>query len=138
MDVTIINNASDVPFSFIVRDLIAGNIGQSENKQAVFKKMNGAIAITLRDIEAAVTLVFRRGELTIEDGIIPKPAIVIKTAADLITDLNLLHIRWGIPYYFDAAGRRVLAHLLRRRLTIKGMLRHPVLLTRMAIIMSVT
>jgi len=137
MDLNIFNNAQDVPFSFIVEELIAGNIEKSPAKYAVYKKMKGIAAIDLPDIEAAVTLIFEQGKLTIEAGIVHNPAIIINTSADLVTDLNLLNIRWGLPYYFDEAGRRVLAHIFTGRLKIKGMFLHTVLLTRLTIIMSV-
>ena len=99
--------------------------------------MEGVVAIDLPDIEAAVTLIFGQGKLTIKPGIVHSPAIIIKTSSDLVTDLNLLNIRWGLPYYFDEAGRRVLGHILKGSLKIKGMFSHPVLLTRLTIIMSV-
>ncbi len=137
MDLTITNHAEEVPFSSIVQELIVGNVGQSALKQAAYEKLKGVVAIDLPDIEAAVTLIFQRGKLTIEAGITRNPAIVIKTSSDTVMDLNLLKIRFGIPYYFDSAGRRVLGHLLKGRLKIKGLFRHPVLLTRFTIIMSV-
>jgi hypothetical protein len=137
VNLNIINQAEEVPFSSIVQELIAGNVGQSAAKLAAYEKMNGVVAIDLPDIEAAVTLVFQRGKLTIEAGITRNPAIVIKTSSDTVMDLNLLKIRLGMPYYFDAAGRRVLSHLIKGRLKIKGLFRHPVLLTRFTTIMSV-
>lgn len=137
MDFNIINHAEDVPFSSIVQELIVGNVGQSAAKQAAYEKMNGVVAIDLPDIEAAITLIFQRGKLTIEPGITRSPAIVIKTSSDVVMDLNLLNIRLGLPYYFDAAGRRVLSHLIKGRLKIKGLFCHPVLLTRLTKVMSV-
>jgi len=137
VDLNIINHAEEVPFSAIVQELITGNVAQSAAKLATYKKMNGVVAIDLPDIEAAITLIFQRGKLTIEAGITQNSAIVIKTSSDTIMDLNLLNIRLGMPYYFDAAGRRVLSHIFKGRLKIKGMFSHPVLLTRLTIIMSV-
>jgi hypothetical protein len=137
MDLNITNNAQDVPFSFIVAELLAGNIEKSEVKKETYKKMNGIVAIDLPDIEAAITLIFRQGKLTIEAGIVHDPSIIIKTSSDLVTDLNMLNIRFGLPYYFDAAGRQVIGHILKGRLKIKGMLLHLFLLTRLTIIMSV-
>jgi hypothetical protein len=137
MDLNITNSAQDVPFSLIVAELLAGNIEKSEANQETYKKMKGIVAIDLPDIEAAVTLIFRQGKLTIEAGIVQNPAIIIKTSSDLVTDLNLLNIRFGLPYYFDAAGLNVIGHILKGRLKIKGMLLHLFLLTRLTIIMSV-
>jgi hypothetical protein len=137
MDLNILNNAQDVPFSYILQELIAGNIEKSEAKQKIYKKMKGVVAIDLSDIETAVTLIFGQGKLAIEPGIVHNPAIIIQTSSDLVTDLNLLNIRWGLPYYFDEAGRRVLGHIFTGRLKIKGMFSHTTLLTRLTIIMSV-
>jgi len=137
MEFKIVNNAQEIPFSFIVQDLLFGNINRSPAKLAVFNKTQGVTAINLPDIEAAITLIFQRGSLTIEPGIVHNPAIIIKTSYELVMDLNMLNIRWGLPYYFDAAGRRVLGHLLSGRLKIKGMFTHPVLLNSFTILMSV-
>jgi len=137
MDLNITNKAQDLPFSFILEELITGNIAKSPAKQNIYKKMKGVIAIDLPDIEAAVTLIFGQGKLTIEAGINDNPEIIIRTSYDLVMDLNMLNIRWGLPYYFDEAGRRVLGHILSGRLKIKGMFSHTVLLTRLTIIMSV-
>ncbi|HOW56554.1 MAG TPA: hypothetical protein PKZ12_01025 [Smithellaceae bacterium] len=137
MDYSIVNNAQDLPFSFIVQDIIAGNLERSAAKLAVFKKMEGIAAIDLPDIAAAVTLIFQRGKLTLETGIVSNPAIIIKTSSDIVTDLNLLKICCGLPCYFNASGRRVLRHLLAGNLRIKGLFTHPVLLNRFTEIMSV-
>jgi hypothetical protein len=137
MNLNIINNAADVPFSNIVQELIAGNVEKSEAKQAIYKKMKGVVAIDLPDIEAAVTLIFAQGSMTIEPGITKNTAIIIKTSVDFVTDLNVINIRWGLPYYFDEAGRKVLGLIFSGKIKIKGLLTHPVLLTRLTIIMSV-
>ena len=137
MDLNITNKAQDLPFSFILEELIAGNIAKSPAKQNIYKKMKGVVAIDLPDIEAAVTLIFGQGKLTIETGIKGNPEIIIRTTYDLVMDLNMINIRWGLPYYFDEAGRRVLGHILSGRLKIKGMFFHTILLTRLTIIMSV-
>ena len=137
MDLNITNKAQDLPFSSIIEELIAGNVAKSPAKQNIYKKMKGVVAIDLPDIEAAVTLIFGQGKLTIEAGIKGNPEIIIKTSYDLVMDLNMINIRWGLPYYFDEAGRRVLGHILSGRLKIKGMFSHTVLLTRLTIIMSV-
>ena len=135
MDLNITNKAQDLPFSSIIEELIAGNVAKTPAKQNIYKKMKGVVAIDLPDIEAAVTLIFGQGKLAIEAGIKGNPEIIINTSYDLVMDLNMINIRWGLPYYFDEAGRRVLGHILSGRLKIKGMFFNTVLLTRLTIIM---
>ena len=131
------NRAEGLPFAGILADLLAGNLSQRPEKRAVFETMRGTVAIDLTDIEAAVTLVFAAGKLRIEEGIAGSPEIVIRTTSDRVMDLNALKIVGGLPWYFDEAGRKVVGHLLTGRLKIGGMFAHPVLLTRLTIIMSV-
>jgi hypothetical protein len=131
------NRAGEVPFAGILADLLATNLMQHPEKQAVFRRMRGVVTINLVDIETAVTLVFERGRLRIQSERSACPDLLIRTASGLVMDLNALAIVGGLPWYFDEAGRKVVAHLLTGRLKIAGMFSHPLLLTRLTIIMSV-
>lgn len=137
MELNITNNASDVPFSCIVQELLSRNIERSETKYATYKKMRGIAVIDLSDIETAISLHFNRGSLTIEPGVSPGAAIHIRTSSDQVVDLSVLNIRWGLPYYFNQAGRNVLGLIFSGKIRIKGLLTHPILLTRLTIVMSV-
>jgi hypothetical protein len=131
------NRAGEVPFAGILAELLTGNLAQNSGKQAVFRRMRGTVAIDLVDIETAVTLVFKGERLRIEAGINAGSDLIIRTASDRVMDLNALRIVGGLPWYFDEAGRKVVAHLLTGRLKIEGMFAHPALLTRLTNIMSV-
>jgi hypothetical protein len=137
MEVVIENRAEEVPFAGILADLLSMNLSHHPEKRAVFRKMWGAVAINLIDIDTAVTLVFEGERLRIEGGIVGCPKLFIRTASDLVTDLSALRIIGGLPWYFDAAGRKVVSHLLTGRLKIDGMFTHPLLLNRMTVLMSV-
>ena len=131
------NRAREVPFAGILADLLRENLAQHPEKRECFRKMRGEVVIDLVDIETAVTLVFTGEGLRIEAGEAKSPALIIRTASDLVMDLNALRIVGGLPWYFDEAGRKVLGHLFTGRLKIGGMFTHPVLLTRLTIVMSV-
>jgi hypothetical protein len=137
MDNLIENNASEIPFSFILSELIESNLKQKPEKMKTFKNLYGVVAIDLKDIEAAVTLFFQGGRLRIEQGIVGKPDLVIKTDSDKVVGLNSITIKFGLPYYFDEAGMTVLKQLVSGELKIEGMLAHPIKLTRLTKIMSV-
>jgi hypothetical protein len=131
------NHAEDVPFSFIISELLSSNIEQKPQKKDTFRSMYGIVAIDLKDIEAAVTLIFAGGKLRIAPGIVGKPDIIIKTDSDKVIGLNSISIKFGLPYYFDEAGLTVIKQLLTGDLKIKGMIAHPILLTKLTKIMSV-
>jgi hypothetical protein len=75
--------------------------------------------------------------VTIEKGIEEKPQIMITTDSEKVMGLNFISIKFGLPYYFDKAGRTVIRQLLSGQIKIKGMLVHPIILTRLTKIMSV-
>jgi len=131
------NRAGEIPFAGILADLLTANLEQHPQKREVFRKMRRGVAIDLVDIETVVTLIFTEGGLRIEAGVSENPVLIIRTASDRVMDLNALRIVGGLPWYFDEAGRKVVAHLLTGRLKIVGMFAHPVLLTRLTVIMSV-
>ena len=131
------NRAEEVPFSFIIADLLSGNLQQKPKKMATFNKMFGEVALNLPDIEAAVTLIFAGGRLRIEPGILGKPDLIINSSSENIISLNAINIKFGLPYYFDESGRNVLKQLLNGNLKIQGLFTHPILLTRFTKIMSV-
>jgi hypothetical protein len=131
------NRAEEVPFSYVISDLLIGNLQQKPKKMATFNNMFGVVSLNLPDIEAAVTLIFAGGKLRIEPGILGKPDIIITSSSENIISLNAISIKFGLPYYFDEAGRNVLKQLFRGDLKIKGMFTHPILLTRLTKIMSV-
>lgn len=137
MDNFIENNASEVPFSFILSELLESNLKQKPKKMKTFNKLYGAIAIDLKDIEAAITLFFQGGKLRIEQGIVGKPDLLIRTDSDKVIGLNSISIKFGLPYYFDEAGMTVLKQLLNGELKVEGMLAHPIMLTKLTKIMSV-
>lgn len=131
------NKADEIPFSYIISDLLSSNMEQKAEKMKTFQSMYGTVAIDLVDIETAITLVFAGGKLRIAPGVVGKPDIVIKTDSDKIIGLNAISIKFGLPYYFDEAGMTVIKQLLSGDIKIKGMMTHPVLLTKLTKIMSV-
>lgn len=136
-DIMVENRADEVPFSYIITDLLSSNLQQKPKKMKTFRNMWGVIGLNLPDIEAAITMIFAGGKLRIEPGIVGKPDLVINSSSEKIISLNAITIKFGLPYYFDEAGMNVLKQLASGELKIKGMFTHPILLTRLTKIMSV-
>jgi len=131
------NRAEEVPFSYVLSELLETNVKQNPHKKKTFKSRYGVVAIDLKDIEAAVTLVFSGGKARIEQGIVGKPDIVIRTDSDKVIGLNSISIKFGLPWYFDEAGVTVLKQIFSGEIKVQGMLVHPVILTKLTKIMSV-
>jgi hypothetical protein len=95
------------------------------------------VVIGARDIDITVPLAFKRGELTIYNGIVGKADLKIIADHDAILDLSLINICIGLPNYFDRMGRIILKNLLVGNLGIEGMLKHPLQLIQITKIFSV-
>ena len=133
----VVNNAADVPFSFILADLLKTNLEQKPNKLKTFNNLRSAIGIEVTDVGKSVSLVFTGDKVTIEEGIKEGAPVVVTAESEIIMSLNFINIKWGLPYYFDEAGRNVIKLLASGQLKIKGMLFHPFTLTRLTKVMSV-
>jgi hypothetical protein len=133
----VVNNAEEVPFSGILTDVLNTNLEQKPQKLKTFNNLRAVIGINVTDVGKAVSLVFTGEKVTIEEGIKEKPQVIITADSETIMGLNFVNIKWGLPYYFDEAGRNVIKLLLSGKLKIQGMLLHPVILTRLTKVMSV-
>jgi hypothetical protein len=131
------NQANEIPFSYIISELLETNLKQNPHKMRTFNNLYGIVAIDLKDIEATVTIHFSGGRATIKEGIVGTPDLIIRTDSDKVIGLNSLNIKFGLPYYLDEPGREVIKQLIKGELKVEGMLAHPFMLTRLTKIMSV-
>jgi hypothetical protein len=129
--------ARDGGLSEMLFNLLRQNLEQKPQKLSSFRALHSNVVIVARDIDITVTLAFKGGELTIYNGIVGKADIEIVADHDAILSLSLIHIRGGLPYYFDSAGRDIVKKLLLGNLKIKGMLRNLLQLTHLTKVFSV-
>ncbi|MBN2283148.1 MAG: hypothetical protein JXO48_04580 [Deltaproteobacteria bacterium] len=129
--------AEDVGLAVMLKDLLAQNLEQNPHKVKDFIKLSISVGIIISDADVELTLSFSKGTLTIHGGIAGDPGLVITAEADTIMDLSNLTIRWGMPYYFDDTGMRVLKCMLSGRLKVRGMLFHFPSLILISRVMSV-
>lgn len=97
------------------------------------------VEITAADAEVRATVRISSGRVEVVSGP-PDPSAQIRVRAraqDLLA-LAATPILIGLPDPFRREGRRVLGRVLRGRIRIDGMLRHPVVLSRFARLLSVS
>lgn len=129
--------AKDVGLAEMLSNLLRQNLEQNSQKLSSFEALHSNVVIVARDIDITVTLAFRKGELTIYNGIVGKTDLMIIADHDAILDLSLINIFLGLPNYFDKVGRSILKKLLLGKLKIEGLLKHPLQLTHLTKIFSV-
>lgn len=131
------DGAKDVGLAEMLFNLLRQNLEQNPQKMSSFERLNSNVVIVARDIDITITLAFRKGELTIYNGIVGKTDLMIIADHDAILDLSLINIFMGLPNYFDKVGRSILKKLLLGNLKIEGLLKHPLQLTHLTKLFSV-
>ena len=129
--------ARDVGLAEMMFNLIHQNLEQNPQKIKGFNSLDAKVIIEARDIQIIVGLEFEQGRLTVSKGFSPKPDLHIISDSETILALCLLKIKFGLPYFFDANGFKVLKKLLTRELIIKGLLSHFPALVKLTKVFSV-
>ena len=133
----VVNNAEEIPFSSILASLLQENLEAKPHKKKVFNTLFGVVAIEITDLEQTLYLNFSGGQLVLEKSIEKKPHITVKAESEKIMGLNFISIKFGLPYYFDEAGRTVIKQLLSGEIKIQGMLLHLNMLTKLTKVLSI-
>jgi hypothetical protein len=89
------------------------------------------------DAEVTVFLRIGRDDVRVGDGDVPDAHLRIQTTSDRLLDLTTAPLRFGLPDPLRPEGRSIVADLLRRRIRIRGLLRHPLRLARLTELLSV-
>ncbi|NIQ38175.1 MAG: hypothetical protein GTN81_06265 [Proteobacteria bacterium] len=117
--------------------LLRQNLEQRPYKLQDFNALDIVVGLKVTDAEIAVTLVFQKGRLVIHNGLVMDSNLLITVDSEGIFDLNLLRIKFGLPWYFDTQGRKILRSLLSGRLKIQGIWSHLASLIKLTRVMSV-
>jgi hypothetical protein len=121
----------------MLSDLIRQNLDQDPGKIKLFNSLDAKVLIEAWDIQITVGLEFKQERLTVSEGFSVKPDLHIIAGSSTILDLCLLKIKFGLPYFFDGAGFKVLKKLLARELIIKGLFRRFSTLVKLTRLFSV-
>lgn len=136
--ITLDDGAKDVGLAEMLYHLIRQNLEQKPQKVSSFEVLNLNVVIVARDIDITVTLAFRRGQLTLYNGVVGKADLKIIADHDAILTLSLINVFMGLPNYLDKTGRDILKRLFRGNIKIEGLLKHPLQLTHLTKVFSVS
>ncbi|OHD66553.1 MAG: hypothetical protein A2176_02145 [Spirochaetes bacterium RBG_13_51_14] len=129
--------AKKAGLAVMMADMIKANLKQKPEREKDLNALNGNIYLHAEDAEVDMTMVFKNGSLTVYRGKVGDPMISIAADSVTLLDLANISIKFGLPFYFDARGLAILWKLLTRQLKLKGLITHPIALTRFTKLMSV-
>ena len=133
------NNA----FATMLADLVRQNLESKPHKKKDFDRLEGTVALVADDADVALTLEFRKGTLTLHDGIRNVPDVTVRGTSDAIMALSNVPLTrpFALPLPTDRASYEVVRDMLRAsrtgELRIHGLIGNFGLLSRLTRVMSV-
>jgi hypothetical protein len=115
--------------------LLRSNLERHPGRRVLLRP--ATIVVAARDAGVSVGLRLERGRVTLTDGNTSRRDVVISAASGDLLALASAPLRLGFPDPFDRRGRTVLREIVSGRVRIDGLLRHPVLVSRFARLLSV-
>lgn len=122
--------------ALMVADLLDDNLAADPGRARLLAGRTWRASVLIAEADSRFALEVGNGRLalTTSDG----PAeLVIAADGDTLIELPDIPLIGGLPDLRRAPGRVLVAKILRRRLTVRGLLRHPVLLTRLLRLMTI-
>ena len=119
----------------LIGGLIEANLAAHPERSSLLRPaVVGLVAI---DAGVAITLRIAPREVTVVDGLAGRPEVVIEADSDTLTELSSVPLRLGFPDPTTGEGRAVAGKLVRGELKVRGLARHPGILSRLNRLLSV-
>jgi hypothetical protein len=114
--------------------LIEENLTRDPARRVLLRP--GVVALVATDAAVGATLRIDHGTLGITNGVGPHPQLEVRTDSHRLLDLAAVPLRLGLPDPLTPRGRAVIVALVGGQLRVRGLLRHPLLLTRLNRLLS--
>jgi hypothetical protein len=120
----------------MIGGLIQGNLDAHPERAALLSSP-ATYAIVAPDIDVAVSIRLKDGSVTVRNGLVGRPDIVITADSGGLLGLSSVPLRFGLPDATTKDGREVTRKLLTGELKVKGLLLNPLKLARLNKLLSV-
>jgi hypothetical protein len=119
----------------MIGGLIEANLEAHPERAALLRP--ALVGIVAVDAGVALTLRLAPGRVTVGNGLSGRTQVVIRTDSETLADLTSVPLRFGFPDPATPAGREATRKLLKRRLKVQGLPRHPGIVSRLNRLLSV-
>jgi hypothetical protein len=119
----------------MVADLIEQNLARDPARRTLLRPT--VAVLDAPDADVTVFLRIARDDVRVGDGDVPDADLRIRASSDRLLDLTTAPLRIGLPDVLRPEGRSIVVDLVRRRIWIRGLLRHPLRLARLTQLLSV-
>lgn len=129
-------------FRAMVEGLLEANLERVPARTTLIRH-HEASTLVATDAGVAVTIRMQPGDgrvsgrVLVVDGADPDAEIVVRAESMALLELAAVPLRFGLPDVLTSGGRRMLAAIVRRRIRIRGLLRHLGTVRRLSVLLSV-
>jgi hypothetical protein len=119
----------------MIGGLIEANLAAHPDRRSLLKP--ATVGILASDAGVALTLRLSRHRITVANGIVGRPDVVVRGDSGTLTELSAVPLALGFPDARTPEGRDVTRKLVRRELEVQGLMRHPGTVARLNRLLSV-
>lgn len=129
-------------FRAMVEGLLEANLERVPARTTLIRHRE-ASTLVATDAGVAITIRMQPGDARVSgrvlvvDGADPDAEIVVRAESMALLELAAVPLRFGLPDVLTSGGRRILAGIVRRRIRIRGLLRHLGTVRRLSVLLSV-
>ena len=119
--------------------IIEGNLRQHPEREGLVTEGKPAtFTIAAPDVDVAVSIRFSPGGVQVRNGRVGRPDVRIEGDSETLVGLSSAPLRFGLPDATTKEGRAVIGKMLRRSLTVRGVVAHAAKLRRLNALLSVS
>ena len=119
----------------LVAGLLSQQLAREPSRTTLLEP--SVVVLSMPDAGVAVTVRLEPGSVRVADGVAPDAHLRVVAPADRVLALAAAPLRGGLPDPLRREGRAALADVLRGRVRVHGMVRHPRRLARFISLFSV-
>jgi hypothetical protein len=119
----------------MIGGLIEGNLAAHPDRARLLRP--AVVGIVATDAGVAITLRLAPRRVTVADGLLGRPQVAVEGDSATLTELSSTPLRLGFPDAMTTEGRAVTQKLLRGDLRVRGLGRHPGIVSRLNRLLSV-
>jgi hypothetical protein len=124
----------------VIATLLTQNFETFPTRIELARKLTRPITITGSDIASTCTISCGPRDVTISNDVVGKPSVTVTATVEQILDLSQLKMKASglVPVgFFTRRGLRVLAAIASGKLSVRGLITHPITALRVIALLSV-
>jgi hypothetical protein len=120
-----------------ITELIDGLVRQNLRRDPTRRLLPGdVVTIEAVDADVAVSIRPSPGGIAVVDGRDPGARVVVSAASTTLLELAGAPLRFGLPDALTHDGRALIGDLLRKRIRVRGLIRHFGMVRRLTMLLS--